>query len=800
MTVVSVVVGAVTHDGVTVVAHVDSSADVRVAVDADPGMTSPTWHGPVTPSAEGIARVVLDGLAPETRYYVAVEHDGVLDTQFPGTFRTLPVPGSAASFTFAAAGDAGLSPATPGVGDVLAPDRLSNHAIFATLADRAVTENWVLFAHLGDLHYYDLGSDEHGITGGATLDNYRRAYSDVLAQPNQHLLYRSTSWLYVWDDHDFGPDDSDGTHPGKGNAAQAYRERVPHYPLADTGGIWQAVQIGRVLVVASDTRYYRSPNTDLDDGTKTMLGEAQIAWLRDLLMSTSARALVWLMPSQWLRSTGSDTWAAFATERAALVDMLTDLGWHNRMVMVSADRHAARIHPPGHPYGGWPVMQAAPLDAAGGSPISDYPDGLPDDPGPSHSQYGTVAVDDAGHEIRITLTTWRGASTVLHSLTHTISTPSPATPATTGLIERAIAGPHRMVVEARAVAPGQTGPDPDGVELEVISGDVRLDGTADVYGTLELETTARWWPRRATDPLAPYGQEVYVRRGIDLGGGGTLWVPLGYYRVDRVDQDDATGGVIRVGASDRMAAVIDARFVSPRQILAGTLVGAAVRDLVGEAYPGAVVAFDDESEFAALSRSIVVEESRYDALREIVTALGKVMHFDGEGRLVIRSTPSPTGPPRWSVRAGQGGVLVNAARSLSREGVYNGVIVRGEGGDTTAPVLAVVVDGDPRSPTRWGGPFGNVPRFWSSPLITDAEAAEKAATTMLTRYLGLPYAVDYSQVPNPALRPWDTVRVVYDDGTRESHVVESVTIPLAEDVAQTATTREQTLALPRRIA
>jgi hypothetical protein len=145
---------------------------------------------------------------------------------------------------------------------------------------------------------------------------------------------------------------------------------------------------------------------------------------------------------------------------------------------------------------------------------------------------------------------------------------------------------------------------------------------------------------------------------------------------------------------------------------------------VGEAYPGAVVDFDDESEFGALSRSIVVEESRYDALREIATALGKVMHFDGEGRLVIRSAPSPTGPPRWSVRAGQGGVLVNAARSLSREGVYNGVVVRGEGGDTTAPVLAVVVDGDPRSPTRWGGAFGKVPRFWSSPLITDAEAAE----------------------------------------------------------------------------
>src|SRR5690606_2847255 len=114
------------------------------------------------------------------------------------------------------------------------------------------------------------------------------------------------------------------------------------------------------------TRYYRDPNDNPDGPGKTMLGEAQIAWLRDLLMSTSARALVWLMPSQWLRSSGSDTWAAFATERAALVDMLTELGWAHRTVMVSADRHAVRIHPPGHPYGGWPVMQASPLDADGG--------------------------------------------------------------------------------------------------------------------------------------------------------------------------------------------------------------------------------------------------------------------------------------------------------------------------------------------------------------------------------------------------------------------------------------------------
>src|SRR5690606_9542139 len=465
MTVVSVVVGAVTHDGVTVVAHVDSAADVRVAVDADPGMTSPTWHGPVTPSAEGIARVKINGLEPATRHYFLVEHDGVLDTQFPGTVRTLPVPGSAASWTLGVSGDAGLRPDTPGVGDVLAPDRLSNHQIFATLASRAVAENWVLFAHLGDLHYYDLGSDEHGITGGATLDNYRRAYSDVLAQPNQHLLYRSASWLYVWDDHDYGPNDSDGTHPGKENAAQAYRERVPHYPLSDGEGIWQAVQIGRVLVVASDTRYYRSPNTDPDDGTKTMLGEAQIAWLRGLLATTTARAL----------------------------------GWAHRTVMVSADRHAVRIHPPGHPYGGWPVMQASPLDADGGDPLYDYPDGLPDDPGPSHSQYGTLEVNDFGDQIWLTISGWRGASELLGTWTHVIQTPVPIDHLSADVLRRTIGGSHVLRAEARVVTEPQTGPEPDGADLPILAGEVELDGTADVRGTLSMQTEGRLWPTRPTD-------------------------------------------------------------------------------------------------------------------------------------------------------------------------------------------------------------------------------------------------------------------------------------------------------------
>ena len=794
MAVISVVVGAVTHESATVVAHVDSDADVRVAVDTDPGMTSPTWHGPVTPSAEGIARVKINGLEPATRHHFLVEHDGVLDTQFPGTVRTLPVPGSAASWTLGVSGDAGLRPDTPGVGDVLAPDRLSNHDIFATLASRAVAEDWALFAHLGDLHYYDLGSDQHGITGGASLSNYRRAYSDVLAQPNQHLLYRSTSWLSVWDDHDYGPNDSDGTHPGKEAAAQAYRERVPHYPLADTGGIWQAVQIGRVLVVVSDTRYYRDPNDNPDDGTKTMLGQDQKDWLRGLLITTTARALVWLMPSQWLRSSGSDTWAAFATERAALVDMLTELGWAHRTVMVSADRHAVRVHPPGHPYGGWPVMQASPLDADGGDPLYDYPDGLPDDPGDSHSQYGTLEVADFGDQIWLTISGWRGTSELLGTWTHVIQTPTPIDRLSADVLRRTIGGSHVLRAEARVVTEPQTGPDPDGADLPILAGEVELDGTADVRGTLSMQTEGRLWPTRPTDLLAPVGHEIFVRVGIDLGGAGVQWVPLGYYQIRTPEQASAPDGPIELECRDRMAGLVEARLLAPRQFEAGRTVGAVIRELVGEVYPHAVVEFDDDTEFATLARPVTVEEDRYAFLRELADSSGKLMHWDGEGVLRIESPPDPS-QPVWTVGVGSGGVQIAVSRTITRDGVYNGVVARGEGADESEPVQAVAVDLDPTSPTYWHGRYGKVPRFYSSPFIATVAQAANAAREMLKRQLGFPYSVEFTSVPNPALKPFDPIRVILKDNTREVHVMQTVTIPLVADGVQAGTTREQTRVL-----
>lgn len=355
---------------------------------------------------------------------------------------------------------------------------------------------------------------------------------------------------------------------------------------------------------------------------------------------------------------------------------------------------------------------------------------------------------------------------------------------------RTVRGSHQMVVEARVVAPGQTGVEPAGTTLQVLSGDVSMDATADVRSTVDMTVLAPW-PTGAGSLLAPYGTEIHLRRGIRYGDGTTEWVSLGYHRIDAVEQDGVDGAV-RVSASDRMAGLIDARLLQPVQHALGTPYGTIVSQLVREVYPDAVIEWDEPAAAAAgLGRTLVGEESRWEYLQELVTSLGLVWWWDHRGVLRIGPSPSPS-QPVWAVDSGEGGVLVGLRRSISREGVYNAVVASGDAADEIAPPRAVAYDEGAGSPTRWGGPFGKVPRFYSSPFISTTAQAQSAAAAMLQQTLGVPYNVDLTMVPHAALEPLDPIVVAHPHG-QELHVLETLRVPLAADAAMTGSTREQTL-------
>jgi hypothetical protein len=216
---------------------------------------------------------------------------------------------------------------------------------------------------------------------------------------------------------------------------------------------------------------------------------------------------------------------------------------------------------------------------------------------------------------------------------------------------------------------------------------------------------------------------------------------------------------------------------------------------VQQVYPSATILWDDATDTQQIGRDVGEESDRFGFLKGLVTSVGKIWYWNHRGELVVTAAPSTTAAV-FAVNAGADGVLVSMSRHLTRDRVYNAIIASGEGGDTTVPIRSVAVNNDPSSPTYYYGPFGPVPQFYTTPFVTTQAQADSAAAALLRQQLGLPYAVDFSLIPNPALEPYDPVSVTYSPRyAAETHVLQSVTIPLTAEAPLTATTREQTVIL-----
>ena len=380
-------VGAQTASGFTVAART-AATSVRLGVSTTVGFTSPTWFGPVAPAA-GVAKIAATGLAANTPYWWRVEEDSTVDTTNTGQCRTFPTPGTAHTFTIAAASCAGIGATNPGP----AADT-SDSPVFDSIRTAAP----LFFAHLGDMHYRDIGVNDP--------DLYRTAIDDVMACQRQHDLYRNVPIVYTWDDHDYGANNSNASSPSRAAACQVYRERFPHHTLPDGagGGIWRSFVVGRTLVIVSDCRSYRA--------TGTMLGTAQKAWITSTLTANATcKALIWVQSVPWIivpeQANSQDTWAQYVDERDELYETVF-AGWLDRMVTVHGDNHAMSMDSGSHnQWGGFPVYMFAALDC------SQIHRGGPYTYGPvlGGNHWGTVTItDNGGDDVTVTGTGYVGSS------------------------------------------------------------------------------------------------------------------------------------------------------------------------------------------------------------------------------------------------------------------------------------------------------------------------------------------------------------------------------------------------------
>lgn len=420
MSLISVWVGGVTDSSAWVRAKV-SGGSARLALDASSDFPHPTYLDSQVPTAQGMVSFRAGGLEPSLVYFYAVEVDGVLDTAQSGRFTTHPTVGEPASFSFGVSSCAGLEPLTPGVAGSLVPNRISNHTAFDVLRRSGLNDQWLFFAHLGDMHYYNPSSGQ--FVSGNDPALYRRCWDDVLLQPRQHQMYRDVPLVYAWDDHDFGPNDSNRSNPGRPSAQQVYREKVPSYPLpaeknriSGNHPIYHSFQVGRVLVIVSDSRSDRSPDSDPENDDKTMLGAMQKRWMREVLSTSSAQFLVWLNPSPLVYGT-------YRNESVELTQMFTETGWINRMICVTGDAHHLGIDS-GNGVANYPTFVISGIDSRTntGSGIA-YDIGSTDDQAGDtvRGLYGVIGVEDTGDRLTVTGTGYISGDTwESYSLTVTV--------------------------------------------------------------------------------------------------------------------------------------------------------------------------------------------------------------------------------------------------------------------------------------------------------------------------------------------------------------------------------------------
>lgn len=233
--------------------------------------------------------VTVDDLEPQTTYWYAFDAGG---TRSPiGRTRTLPTSDDASVRIGV------VSCARFGAGYFTA---------YRALAARDV--DFVL--HLGDYIYEDDGSDNDVRRVDPprecrTADDYRARYAQARLDPDLRRLHQLHPMIAIRDDHEVsddsyttgasGHDDTtDGPWAARLRAASGvHREWLPSRAGSPGGpdATWRAIELGAVgRLLLLDTRYSgrdekvgASTVSGLHDAQRSMLGDAQRAWLVDQL-------------------------------------------------------------------------------------------------------------------------------------------------------------------------------------------------------------------------------------------------------------------------------------------------------------------------------------------------------------------------------------------------------------------------------------------------------------------------------------------------------------------------------------
>lgn len=220
----------------------------------------------------------------------------------------------------------------------------SNYGIFTKIYEQHPD----IMIWLGDNTYYREPD-------WATRTGMLARYTHTRALPEMQALLASTSHYAVWDDHDYGPDDSDATWVHKETALEVFKLfwGNPTYGVAGQKSCATWFQYNDVDFFLLDDRYFRTPDK-CTSCPRTMLGQEQRSWLLAALSASRAPFKMVAIGNQVLTtSENNETYQHFY--RAERDSILAHIERENikGVVFLTGDRHFTELSAYKNARGNW---------------------------------------------------------------------------------------------------------------------------------------------------------------------------------------------------------------------------------------------------------------------------------------------------------------------------------------------------------------------------------------------------------------------------------------------------------------
>ena len=171
-------------------------------------------------------------------------------------------------------------------------------------------------------------------------------YSHDRAIPELRKILATTHHYAIWDDHDYGTNDSDKSFWNKNETLKAFKLfwANPSYGVGDIKGTTTFFNWNDCDFFLLDNRSFRDPDRRIEEG-KSELGEEQLQWLFDNLVNSYGTFKFVVMGGQFLSNSGMyEAYSnnGFEAERRRIIDFIYKQKIKN-VIFLTGDVHFSEV-------------------------------------------------------------------------------------------------------------------------------------------------------------------------------------------------------------------------------------------------------------------------------------------------------------------------------------------------------------------------------------------------------------------------------------------------------------------------